>query len=167
MGEIFLSHLGGIKLLVVALLGWMYSRAGRGWKIWGIKIRRRTILPLILCGTWVCITILTGIFTWTLLLLIGVSWLIYYGTLSIGYGTTSWLRNVLGKTAQQYLVAIQGVSCVLIAIYTQRWGLYSLCVLTPALTLGALGSWADSDTDAAFKEALVGASIFLFSVFMI
>jgi hypothetical protein len=165
--EILLTHLGGIKLLIVVLIAWIYSRAGRG-KIWGKRIRRRVVCPLILLLAMLIFSLMGKLFNIKLLGVLGVSFLMYYGTLSVGYGAGSWLRSVVGRIPQQFIVgALQGGSCVLIAIYSGAWGLFSLSAIVPCLTLGFLGGVFDSDTHAAWKEILVGMSIFLFPIFMI
>jgi len=169
MTEIQLVYMAWLRLLIAAFIGFVYSRAGRGWKlpIFG-KIRRRIYLPLIYCITMLVISIVAGRFSLNLLLSIVATWGIYYGTLSVGYGASSWLRKVFGRIGQQFIVgALQGSSCILLAIATGHWGLYTLSIVVPSLTLGTLGGWADDDTNASYKESLVGISLFLFPLFLI
>ena len=169
MTEMQLVYMFLARAVILVAMCFIYTRAGRGWKLpWLGKVRRRVYLPAILCSAWVVVSLIQGSLSLMLFLLVLGTFGIYYGTMSIGYGANSWIRKTLGKVPQQYIVgALQGGSCVLIAYYTQRWGLYSLCVLVPSLTLGALGSWADGDVPAALKEGLICVSIFVYALFLV
>ena len=166
--EVALVYIGTLKLLVVVLIAFVYSRAGRGWKIWRLKIRRRVFCPLILLLALTGFSLFQRTMSWKLLLAIIGSFAIYYGTMSVGYGAGSAIRRKFGKTFQQYFVGlIQGASCGLVAVYSGNWAVYSLCCIVPCLTLGAFGSWGDGELNASYKELAVGMSLFLFSIFLI
>jgi|25BtaG_2_1085352.scaffolds.fasta_scaffold03192_4 hypothetical protein len=172
MSEITLVYIAFGKLLVLAFEGFVYSRAGRGWKIpWMIiddKIRRRVYLPIIYGLAMLASMLIMKQFTWLLLGIVIATGGAYFGTFSIGYGASSLLRKWFGRIGQQFIVGfLQGGSCVLIAWYTKSWGLYILSCLAPCLTLGMLGGCFDTEVNASYKEALVGTSIFLFPLFMI
>lgn len=170
MNEVQLVWIGSIKLLIATFIGFWYSMCGRG-VVHGWLGRRKVILPMILCVTWIISMIYLKKFSWVLLSAIIASYGIYFGTMSIGYGAGGLLRK-FGKPVQQFLVGgIQGASCGLIAWVTGCWGLYVLAIVVPGIVLGLLGSWFDSDdtggVTAAEKEVIVGLSLFLSPVFMI
>jgi hypothetical protein len=169
MTEIQLTYLAGFKLLIVALIGFCYSRAGRGWSLPIIgKFRRRVYLSIMLLVTLLVSALMRGLMTWWLFGALIASWGVYYGVLSVGYGANSWLRKIFKRIGQQFIVgALQGAGCVLIAVATGTWGLFTLSVVCSSLVLGTLGGWADDDVNASFKEAIVGASLFLFPMFMV
>ena len=168
MTEIQMTYMAGLKLLIVALIGFCYSRAGRGWKPFGIKFRRRAYLPIMLILALLVSSLIQGTFTWLLLGALAASWGVYYGVLSIGYGESSWIRKVFGRVLQQFIVGfLQGAGCVLIAVVAGTWGLFALSCVVGSVVLGTLGGWADDDVSAPFKEAIVGASLFMFPIFMV
>lgn len=165
--EVLFSIVAGVKLLILAFIGFWYSLCGRG-VVKGWLGRRRVILPLILCVSLLMSMIVMQTFTMLLLAAVGLTWLIYYGTMSIGYGADSWLRKVFGKVLQQIIVgALQGGSCIVIAAVLHKYWMFGLSMLIPAITLGILGSVGDQEINAAYKEALVGMSIFSTAMFLI
>ena len=166
--EVMLSNIAGLKLLVVAFIGYWYSLCGRG-VINGWLGRRRVILPTILCLSWVVSGLILNRLTGLLLVIIGLSWLMYFMNMSLfSYGAGSWIRKLVGKTAQQFIVGgVHGGSCILVALFLQSYWLLVLSVLLGSVALGILGSVGDGEISAAFKEAVVGACIFLIPVFMI
>lgn len=170
MSEITLSVLAGVRLLIAATMGLLYTLAGRGVKVPVLgKIRRRVWLPLILCLTWLIFMLVMGKFTWLLFGAIALSFPIYYGTMSaFAYGADSWLRKIFGRVAQQFIVgAVHGGSCILVAIVTGCWGIYTASVLIPCIALGIFGGVFDEDITAAYKEALTGILIFLTPLFFV
>jgi len=164
MTEMTLTWLAGVKLLIAALIGLLYSLAGRG-----VGIKRRLYLPIILAVNWIVFMFLMGKFSLMLLGAILLSIPLYYLTMSVfSYGADSWIRKLIGRIPQQFIVGgVHGASAILVAIVTGSWGVYSLCVLCPMVTLGALGGWADGDLNASYKEAVCGISIFLCPLFMV
>ena len=110
-----------------------------------------------------------GKFTWLLLGAIILSFPLYYLTMSVfAYGAGSWIRKIFGRIAQQFIVgAVHGGSCILVAIVTGLWGVYTCAVLLPCLALGIYGGVFDNDLTAADKEAVTGTVIFLMPLFLI
>jgi len=164
MTEMTLTWLAGVKLLIAALIGLLYSLAGRG-----VGIKRRLHLPIILAVNWIVFMFLMGKFSLMLLGAILLSIPLYYLTMSVfSYGADSWIRKLIGRVPQQFLTgACHGGSCILVACVTGLWGLYSLSVLLPFLVLGFLGGIFDQDAPAAWKEGLTGLAIFLCPLFLI
>lgn len=173
--EVLWTWYAGIKLFMAALIGFCYSRAGRGWKPFGLKFRRRVYLPLIYCLTMVLSMFVMDRFSWWLLGAIAGTWGVYYATMSIfAYGANSWIRKLFGLRTQQFIVGfIHGGSCILIvlAVAPRPWGIYILSCVIPSIVLGVLGGLFPSDAvggaKAAAKEALTGVLIFLFALFLI
>lgn len=164
------THWTGFKLLMAALIGWLYSLAGRGTKVPVLgKIRRRVWLPFIACSVLTGEMFLFNKFSWLLLGAIWASWGVYYANMSIfAYGADSWLRKIFRRIGQQFICgAVHGGSCILIAVITGNWGIYTLSVLSGALCLGFLGGIFDTDVSAAQKEGVTGCSIFLFALFLL
>lgn len=170
MSEMALTWIAGVKLVIAALIGLLYSLAGRGVSLPILgKIRRRIWLPAILCFTWLISMFIKGAFTWLLLGAIGLSFPLYFLTMSVfSYGADSWIRRLVGRIPQQFIVgAVHGGSCILVALVVKLWGIYSLSVLVPCISLGVLGGIADKDMPAAWKEAVTGMVIFLYPLFLI
>jgi hypothetical protein len=167
MTEIGLTYIFFIKIIWISLIGFLYSRAGRGDSF----IRRAILLPCMLSINWLISILIyaNNYLTWPIVLAILITPLIYFGTMKgFSYGANSWLRQLVGRVWQQFIVGfVQGLSPILLILFTQKWGIYSLCVLFPMLTLGTLGGWADTDTNASWKEGLTGIALFLFPVFII
>ncbi len=93
-----------------------------------------------------------------------------YGIYSaFSYGASSWLRKLVGKVAQQFIVgAMHGLSlAILPCIVWQKWGLLTLSVVVPSVTLGLLGCIFDQDAPAPFKEAVTGMNEYLFPLFVV
>ena len=156
------------KLIVALLIATIYSLAGRGL-VWGIKVRRRVVLPLLLM---LALMISAWMQTKLSLQLIGVlsiTWVIYYGIMSVGYGEGSILRKWFGKTAQQFICGgLYGGGAILVGIYMHRVGLVVLNIILNSILLGFLGSdISNSEITASWKELLVGLMIFTIPLFLI
>lgn len=97
------------------------------------------------------------------------TWFIYFATMScFSYGAGSWLRKLVGRIPQQFICgAVQGASPILIAMVSEKWGVYTLCIALPSITLGVLGGWKDTDVNASAKEFLTGLTLFLPALFLI
>ena len=157
--EMFLTNLFGIKALIVAILAYSYSRAGRGEEVyvWGrIKIRRKVWIPIALSVSLAISAWARNVLSLQVMMLIVLTGLSGFAGLCIGYGAGSPLRRWLGRVGQQFAVGLLqgGGLSVCLGLYYQHWGLLSLACIVPCITLGALGGWADSDLDASHKEGL-------------
>ena len=171
MSEMALSYLAGAKLLVLALIGLLYTLAGRGVKVPILgKIRRRVWLPIILCLSLLISGLLRGLLSLWLVLSILATIPLAYGIYSaFAYGAGSWVRKLVGKTWQQYIVGGMHGLClsILPCIVLGKWGILIGSVVIPSVALGLLGSVFDKDLDAALKEGVTGAAEYLFPLFIV
>ena len=171
MTEMELSILAGAKLFVVALIGLLYTLAGRGVKVPILgKIRRKVWLPLILCASLLISGLLKGVMTWTLLGAIVLTFPLAYGIYSaFAYGSGSWVRKVFTRIPQQFIVgAMHGLSLsILPCIVLGQWGVLAGAIIIPSVALGVYGGVFDKDIEAAGKEALTGALEFIVPMFIV
>ena len=164
------------RLFFMFVAGSLYTMAGRGWKIPILgKIRRSVWLPILLCLSWLIFGTIEGVMTWILALACLATIGLSYGIQkAFAYGSSSWLRKIFGRIAQQFIVGfVHGLAnCILpavvLAIYgAPVWGVVALSCLLPCLSLGILGGIFDNDLMAAKKEGLVGATEYLPPLFIV
>lgn len=176
MTEMGYTVVTGLKLVIVALIGFLYSLAGRGVSLPVLgKIRRKVWLPIILAGQWLIFGLIQGVMTWLLALAcvatIGLAFGIYS---AFAYGDGSWVRKLFGRIAQQFIVgAMHGLSlsilpCVVLGIAgVPVWGLLAGSILIPSIALGIYGGIFDNDLTAAKKEGVTGALEYMLPVFIV
>jgi len=160
--EVSLTLIALVKLLIAVFIGFWYSLCGRG-VIRGWLGRRRVICPLIYLVGLAC-TSLTSM-SLKLVLTMCITYLIYLGTMSLGYGTGSILRK-LGKVVQRGVIgSLVGGSCILLAYVSGNWVVFTLSVFVSCGTSIALGVF--NPVHAAYEEALIGTSKFLPAMFIV
>ena len=171
MDEITLTHIVGIKLLIVALIGYLYSLAGRGVKLPILgKIRRKVWLPIILAAQWLVFgAIMHVLSVWLViacLTTIGLAYSIYS---AFAYGASSWVRILFGRKIQQFIVgAMHGLSLsILPCIVLGKWGLLVGSIIIPCIALGLYGGIFDNDLEAAKKEGLTGILEYSVPIFIV
>jgi len=162
--EVILSNWAGVKLLVLAVIGWLYSRAGRGIDgyIWGIKIRRRVILPAILVGAWLLSATIQNIFTLKFLLVTLLTYPIMYLSMSVGYGGNTLPEKIFRRGA--YGLAL-GVAPIAVAWYFSLWNMLIVNILVNVLCSVYLG--IKSGITASYEEALLSVFQFAIPIFLI
>ena len=168
MNEYQLLWLGVGKLLMALLIATIYSLAGRG-KICGLKVRRRVVLPLILVLALLLSSLITKQVNGILLIVLSLTYILYYGLLSVGYGTDSLLRKWFGKTAQQFICGgLYGGGAILVGVVVGRVNLVICNIIINSVVLGFMGSnLANEEITASWKELLVGLMIFTIPLFLI
>jgi len=171
--EVLLTYISSLKLVVVVLLAFIYSRAGRGWRWFGWKVRRKVVLPIILITALIGFSLWTNTFTWKLLIASLISLGVLIAVMHVGYGDGNFrrlLRKIVRnetavKVVQRAVVGtLYGGACLPVAYITGNWIVYGLSVLVSCSTSVALGVF--NPIDAATEETLIGATEFLFPLFL-
>jgi len=104
------------------------------------------------------------ILTLPLLTAISISWLIYYASMSVGYGSDGTTLNAIFRRSVYGLLV--GASPILIAWHMNMWGLYFFGVCISLVTSVTLGVW-NSPKIEVYEEALICIGSFAVALFLI
>ena len=164
------------KLFTIAIAGSLYSMAGGGWKIPILgKIRRSVWLPIILALQWLGFGALQHVLSlWLVLGCLATIPFAYGLYKAFAYGSSSWVRKLVGRKTQQFIVgAVHGFAlsilpCIVLALAGKPvWGLLIGSIVLPSIGLGLYGGLFDNDLEAAKKEGVTGALEYIVPVFII
>jgi len=136
--EIKRGIIATLKVLFITFIALIYWLAGRGVKIFGVKLYRRWLIPIVLvCGT-IGFSIYQGSFSWYYLLSMPAYMLVYH----IGYGASSILRRLFGKIGQRAIIGfLRGACSLAFAWINEAWWLYGFQIalsISGQVILGAI-----------------------------
>lgn len=154
-----------IKLIALGIITMVYVLCGRGWKWGNWRVKRRVVIPALLCVAWVSSVMLLKVASIQVLMAIALSWVIYYLAMSVGYGSDGTKLNALFRRfVYGFLV---GCSPILIAYISHSWALYFYGVGVSVMSSVVLGVWNNIVDNAVVEESLIAIGTFTIPLFLI
>lgn len=153
-----------LKLIALCVITTQYILAGRGigdGKWYG---RRRVFIPFILCLSWLVSSAVVGIISWFLFFLVALSFVLYFLSMSVGYGSDGTIYNALFRRFVYGLLV--GGSSILIAIYSHNLSGYLLGIGISIGSSVVCGVW-NPFKSAVFEEAVICLGTFTVPLFLI
>jgi len=162
MSEIVIVWVSFLKILYLAIISLVYALAGRGVKIWGVKIRRRWVIPILLITGAIGASLLEGTYSNYYL----IAYLTFMAVMHLGYGANSWLRKMFGRIGQRAIIgffwALAGLPLVWVNGAWILFGYQIILAISAHIMLGAF-----NPVTASEEEPLISLLCFLCVLFYI
>ena len=136
-----------LKNLFIVFIAMVYWLAGRGTRVFGVKLYRRWLIPILLVTGTMGFSLVQGSFSFYYLLALPL----YMGVYHIGYGSTSILRRLLGVHGQRALIGfLRGICSLPFAYINGMWLVFGFQVVLAMAGQVILGSF--NPIEAAEEE---------------